>query len=108
MLTDNLTLRLGRAPVVFHGWTAFDGRMEYQLAGKGKDLTDRIPSQLKELMEEWSVDVDRLVSIKIKGTVDSPAVEVGGELIDMDLPRNGNRRKRIQEIGGKLRDQLLR
>lgn len=106
VLTQDLTLELGDTPIGFEGWSDFDGKIEYTLADRTKDLVDQMPTRLRELLDDWRVHVDRLKALKVVGDLHSPRIELNGSVLDSSAGASG--KERIREIGRQLRDELLR
>ena len=104
VLSDNLTLALGRVPVVFAGWTDFDGRVDYRLRADG--LSEKLSGQARELLSELRIDLDRVTDVRVQGTIDDLAVNAGG--VPLDGPENGRPADDLREIGRRVRDQFRR
>jgi AsmA protein len=99
--TDDLTISLGKLPVVLAGWTDFDGRLNYRLRTEG--LTERLPNQARDFLSELSIDLKELNALKVQGTVDALAVTLdGAPLHDRDD------RARFREAGRRLLDRIRR
>jgi len=110
--TDNLTVSIGRTPVVMTGWTDFDRRLDYRI--QVDRLAQRLPPQAREILADLEIDLKNLSILNVCGTLD--ALKVTVEKRPMALRRgvapNPNRRfddrRRLQELSRRLRDRILR
>jgi AsmA protein len=108
--TDHLTLTAGRVPVVLSGWTAFDGRLDYQVKLEG--LAERVPDQARKLISGLDLDLKKLTSLRLEGTVDQVAIRSSAVGADGKSPVDGlltpEDRQRLKVLGRQFRDKLLR
>jgi AsmA protein len=108
--TDNLSMNLGKVPVTVSGWTDFDGGLDYQV--KLEKLTDRLPGKARQYLSTLDLDVNKLTTLRLSGTVDQVAIK------SLALDANGRAaierilapedRQRLKVLGRQLRDKLLR
>src|SRR5262249_43866634 len=61
VLTDDLSIRIGRLPIQLAGWTDFDGRLDYLISAEG--LTRRLPKEARELLSEFQQDLNDVVRV---------------------------------------------
>lgn len=108
--TENLTFEVARAPVVLAGWTDFDGRLDYRLRAEG--LVGKLPGKARDLLDDLDLDLNELADVKVGGTVDAPAVTVGGVALDSTGAGGPGRRlddpRRLREIGRRLQERIRR
>ncbi len=110
--TDNLTVSVGKTPVVMTGWTDFDRRLDYRI--QIDRLAQRLPSQARELLADLEIDLRNLSILNVRGTLD--ALEVTVDKRPMAQRRgvapNPNRRlddrHRLRELSRRIRDRILR
>ena len=108
--TDRLNLTVGRVPIAVTGWTDFSGQMDYQM--KLDSLVDRVPEKARQFLSGLDVDLTRLTSLTLRGTVDSVEVKLngrqaaGGSSLDQILSTED--RDRLKVLGRRLRDKVLR
>jgi hypothetical protein len=110
--TDNLTVSVGKAPVVLTGWTDFDRRLDYRI--RVDRLAQRLPSRAREVLADLEIDLKDLSILNVRGTLD--ALEVAVDKRPLTQQRgtapNPNRRlddrRRLQELSRRLRDRILR
>lgn len=103
--TDDLTLTLGRIPLVFSGWTGFDGSLSYRL--RSDSLTGKLSDKARDFLADLKLNLDELASIKVQGTIDDVTVMVDDVPLG-DRPNRPDDRQRYRELGRKLKDRLLR
>ena len=106
--TDNTTLKIGKVPLTFQGWTSFGGQIDYRLADQTRALFDKIPRELRDLMNDWSIDIKRLTSLRVRGSIERPDVEIDGKSLLVDPTPTTDRRDRLRQIGRRLQDQIIR
>ena len=58
VLTDNLTVSVGKTPVVMTGWTDFDRRLDYRI--QVDRLTQRLPPKAREVLADLEIDLKNL------------------------------------------------
>ena len=110
--TDNLTVGIGKTPVVMTGWTDFDRRLDYQI--QVDRLTQRLPSQAREILADLEIDLKNLSILNVRGTLDALEVTVdkrpmaGRRGIAPNANRRPDDRRRLQELSRRLRDRILR
>lgn len=104
--TDNLTLDVARLPIVFAGWTDFDGQVDYRL--RSELLTDKIPSKARNFLAEMSIDLSPLTDVKVHGTVNSLILNIADVPLNDENGRPHDDRQRLREIGRQLRDRIRR
>ncbi|GAC1448368.1 MAG: hypothetical protein NVSMB9_31450 [Isosphaeraceae bacterium] len=107
--TNNLTLNVGKVPMILAGWTGFDGRVSYRL--RVDHLADRLPARASELLKEVAIHPEELADLKVEGTVDHLVVSVDGvSLVPLreGEPAHGPDRPRLQEIGRRIRERVRR
>ena len=110
--TDNLTVNVGKTPVVLSGWTDFDRRLDYRI--QVDRLAQRLPSKAREVLADLEIDLKGLSILNVRGTLD--AVEVAVDRRPMAQQRgvapNPDRRlddrRRLQDLSRRLRDRILR
>ncbi len=105
--TEHLTLDVAPTPLVFAGFTDFEGRVSYRLRTDG--LTDKLPSQAREILSELAIEVDDLTDVRFEGSLEAIHVTFGGVPID----ENGHDPKRdehakLREISRRLRERVRR
>jgi AsmA protein len=100
--TDNLTIELGKLPIVLAGWTDFDGRVDYRL--RPDRLEERLPDRARDLLSDLTVDLDELAGVTFRGTLDAPVLSLHGA----DIGRHSEERPRLRELGKRLRDRVRR
>ncbi len=110
--TDNLTVSVGKTPVVMTGWTDFDRRLDYQI--QIDRLAQRLPSKARELLADLEIDLKNLSILNVRGTLDAIEVTVDKRPTAQrrGVAPNPNRRlddrRRLQELSRRLRDRILR
>ena len=108
--TSKLSLTIAKAPLVLSGWTDFDGRLDYRMSLDG--LADRVPDRARQWLAELDLDLDKLSSLRLKGTVDDLDVSVMGRSLDSTQSAEGllshPDRQRLKTLGREIRDRLLR
>lgn len=108
--TDRLKLNVGNLPILASGWTDFDGRLSYQLKVEG--LTERVPDKARQWINGLDLDLNRLTSLRLTGTVDRVDIKLSGPAtggpspLDQILTRDD--RERLKTLGRRLRDKVLR
>ena len=105
--TKNLTLKMTRVPIVLAGWTAFDGRIDYQV--KTDQLVDRIAKETHGLLEDLGIDANDLASLRVRGSLH----HLEWTLADVPLHgRAADDRKKLEDkfrqIGRQLKDRIRR
>jgi hypothetical protein len=110
VVTDHLTLTAGRVPIVLSGWTSFDGRLDYQAKLDG--LVDRVSDQARKFISGLDLDLEKLTSLHLEGTVDRVTIRVTGFGADgrspLDRMLTPDDRQRLKVLGRQFRDKLLR
>ena len=106
--SDNLTLDVSPTPLIFAGYTDFEGRVAYRLRTDG--LTEKLPIQAREILKELAIEVDDLADVRFEGTLDALHVTVAGVAVDGPGSHDPRRddRARLHEIGRRLRDRIRR
>ena len=102
VVTDTLVLEVARIPLLFSGWTDFQGRLDYRVKQDG--LAGRVADQARDLLADLQVDVDELLAVRVHGTVDHLVVTVDGVPLD-GSPADD--RTRLRQIGHRLRDRIF-
>jgi AsmA protein len=103
IMSDNLTVDVSKVPLVFVGWTDFEGRVNYRLKTDG--LSEKLPAQAHEFLSRLrpGLKVNELADVKIQGTVEALSVTAHGVPI-----ARGAESQKLQEIGRRVRDQIRR
>ena len=107
IVTDDLTITVARLPTVLAGWTAFDGRIDYQI--KADALDGRLPAEARKFLGELRNDLGELAHLRIKGTLDAPEI-FAGSIDVMGGPRGlkDADKARLEEAARVLREKYLR
>jgi uncharacterized protein involved in outer membrane biogenesis len=113
IVSDNLTLDVTKMPVMFSGWTDFDGQVSYRLRVEG--LAGRLPAKAKDFLTDLAINLDDLADVKVRGTIHDLAVTVEGVRLDANgsggepgSKDGSDDRQPLREIGRRLRDRLRR
>jgi hypothetical protein len=100
-------------PVMFSGWTDFDGQVSYRLRVEG--LAGRLPAKAKDFLTDLAINLDDLADVKVRGTIHDLAVTVEGVRLDANgsggepgSKDGSDDRQPLREIGRRLRDRLRR
>ncbi len=108
--TDRLTLTAGRVPIILSGWTGFDGRLDYEV--KLEKLGERVPDQARKFLSGLDLDLSKLTSLHLEGTVDQVAIRSNAIGPDgrsrLDGLLTPDDRQRLKLLGRQFRDKLLR
>lgn len=106
--TENLTVDVGRIPIAFAGWTDFDGALDYRL--RTDNVTQRLPSQAREYLSGFSIDLKSVSSFHVTGTLDAMDLTLDGKPLGLTAKdgKAGSDRQRLRELGRKFRDQIIR
>src|SRR5262249_25973038 len=104
--SDNLELKLAEIPVTLSGWTDFDGRLSYRV--RSEELTRRLPREAKGILSDLSIDVSRLITLRVEGSLDHLSVTADGLPLTGDPTKRAEERAKFRELGRRLRDELLR
>jgi hypothetical protein len=110
VVTERLTLTVGRVPLVATGWTSFDGRLDYQVKLEGTGI--RLPERASRFMKELDLDLNTLTSFRLSGSVDQVLVKpnaaeaINRSQVDQLIPREDQ--ERLKTLGRRFRDKLLR
>ena len=104
--TRNMTLTIARVPIVFAGWTDFDGRLDYRIKaeGIGRGSTSKARGLLADLPEA----IEELLPTRLQGTLDHVILTVDGVPLRAGGEAPDDDRRRLREIGRRLKDRLLR
>lgn len=107
--TDEMTIDVGRLPLILSGWTDFEGNVNYVL--RPDRLAERLPIQARNLLAELQIEVSDLADVRIGGDVDSLVVTVDGVTLHPNDPSDQTSlrledRERLREIGRRLRDRI--
>ena len=105
MTSENLTINVAKIPLTFSGWTDMDGVVNYRL--KADAISERIPRETLQFLNEMDITISELANIQVRGTVDTPNILVDDQpLVDS---KNGNDEgRRVREIGRRIRDRVRR
>ena len=108
--TDHLTLSSGRSEVLVSGWTALDGRLDYQVKLQG--IPDRLSEKAQKLLDGLDLDLGSLTSLRLSGNVSQVEISYSGGSKDdrpvlerLLVPKD---RERLRVLGRQVRDKLLR
>jgi AsmA protein len=107
--SDNLTLSIAEVPITMAGWTDFDGRIDYRIRQEG--LSSKLSREARDLLGDLPIDLDDLVNLQVQGTLDALVVTMDGVPLGggphPDIGRQADR-KRLRELGRRLRDRVLK
>jgi hypothetical protein len=109
--TENLTLNVGKMPIVLAGWTDFDGRLDYRL--RSDALADKLQSSARNFLSELAIEPSRLGVVRVQGTLDDLLITMDGVPLNTDGGIGGpvrrvDDRQRLRNLGRRLRDRILR
>jgi hypothetical protein len=108
--TTQLTLNVGEVPFLLAGWTDFDGNLDYRISSEG--LTKKLPSEVRSFLADLPVKLDDVVSLHLRGKLNDLDVTVEGPprgTASKDTPeRRAEDRKKLRDLGRRLRDELLK
>lgn len=109
--SQDLTVVVGGIPIVLAGWTGFDGRLDYRV--RSDSLADRLPEQASEFLSEMGIETKDLASLRLQGTLDDMDVtsdlRSGGLLgVGSSASRRSLDRRKVRDLGRRLRDRVLR
>ncbi|WZO96140.1 AsmA-like C-terminal region-containing protein [Isosphaeraceae bacterium EP7] len=103
--TENLTLEVSGASVVMAGSTDFQGGINYTI--RPDNLSSRLPREARQILDEVQGDLSEILTLRVRGTLESPVIE-GGPLGSPDDPSRRGQDARLKLIGRKLREKYLR
>jgi AsmA protein len=104
--TDRLSINVGPVPILLAGWTDFDGHIDYQVNQNA--VVRKLPQKARSLLADLQLDLDQLVALRVQGTLENLTVRVEGTPGDQDPSRQADDRKRLRELGRRLRDRILK
>ncbi len=106
--TDNLTFDVAPTPLIFAGWTDFEGKLSYRMRTDG--LTEKLPANARQILKELAIEVDDLADVRFEGSIDTLRVLFSGVPLDDAKGRNPHlqNRAKLREIGRNLRERVLR
>jgi AsmA protein len=110
LATNDLTVEMARVPVMFAGWTDFDGKVDYRVhtVGLGKRLSPRT----REFLSGLGVGNDTLDGVRLSGSVTAPVLTVEGVPINApagEVPGQSiGERERLLEASRRLRGRVRR
>ena len=101
--SENLTVNVGKVPVVLAGWTDFDGRINYRVRAEG--LLEKLPGKAQDYLKQLrpELKLEEVAGVEIGGTVDALRVTSHGVPIN-----RGDNRRRLLDLSRRVRDQLRR
>lgn len=108
--TDHLTLSSGRSELLVSGWTALDGRLDYQVKLQG--ISGRLSEKAQKLLSGLDLDLGSLTSLHLSGNVNQVEVSYSGGAKDgrpvlerLLVPED---RERLRVLSRQVRNKLLR
>ena len=106
VLSDDLTIRASKIPLVVAGWTDFDGRFDYTT--RIDKILASLPRDARALMSELQVNLDELTSLRIEGQRDQVRMTLNGRPLASDSAPTNGERVRFRESARKIRDRFFR
>lgn len=100
-----ITLKVGKFPLVFQGWTSFDGRLDYQVRADG--IAQRLPSGARDALSVLPGRIDQLARLRVRGTFDQLKLEADSQVLDQlkkELNLGEEQREKLFDLGKKLLD----
>ena len=104
---NDWVLTLAGLPIVFAGYTDFNGRLDYVV--RCEKLTNRLPDEVREILSELPGEVGDLTSLRVRGSADDLVISID----EVPIAARGRSlrpedKARLRSIGKKLRDRFLR
>jgi len=111
--SEDLTLQVGRTPIVLTGWTDFDGRLDYRV--KTEDLVEKLPGKARDFLSELQIDLKEVATVRVHGTHKALVVSLDGVPLNGkpgNNPGDGTPRlddkQRLKDLSRRLKDRFLR
>ncbi len=108
--SKDLTLQVGRVPVVLTGWTDFRGKVDYRV--DPESFTQRLSGSTREFLQDLLPEVSDLAALHVKGSVNDLAVTVDGIGLvgggPDDAAKRAEARAKLREAGRRLRSRIFR
>ena len=106
VLSDDLTIRASKIPLVVAGWTDFDGRFDYTT--RVDKILAGLPRDARTLMSELQINLDELTSLRIEGQHDQVRMTLNGRPLSAASEPSNGERVRFRESARKIRDRFFR
>jgi AsmA protein len=110
IITERSEIQIGTVPLTMSGSTDFDGRINYRI--KLDRLTSGLSDRARRFLSDLDVDLSRLATLTLSGTVDRMVLQLSGPSVDQNALRDNGmqpqEREKLKMIGRQLRDKLLR
>jgi AsmA protein len=112
IVTEDLSVNVGKIPVSVSGWTDLGGGLDYQV--RLDHLADRLPEKARQYMSSLDLDVNALTTLRLSGTVDQVTIRPVGAAAMGNGKKGLERvlapedRQRLKVLGRQIRDKLLR
>ena len=108
--SKDLTLTIGRFPVILSGWTDFRGQVDYRV--DPESLANRLSGTARELLLDILPEASNLAALHVKGTIDDLTLTVDGVALtgpgSGDPAQRAEARARLREAGRKLGRRIFR
>jgi AsmA protein len=110
IITDDLTLKVSKLPIILTGWTDFDGRLDYHVKTDAmhERIASKLPKQARAIFADVKQELGDLAEIHIFGTVDDPKVAVGQRPLDGRGRGRADTEARLRDAARRLGSKYLK
>jgi uncharacterized protein involved in outer membrane biogenesis len=108
--TRDLCLQVGATPILFVGWTDFQGQLDYRIHASA--LSQRVVRELRGVIDDLPDELGDLFQLRVGGTLGNLLVTLDGMPIGngkrFDPSRLSIEKTKLREIGRRLKNRVLR